>query len=84
MNNEPKRIRVDDVLLRFTLGIMAGSSVTWLANLNLTGVQTSGNSHLLILGVAFLLGFSSDLFFSIADSGIRNIQNVLSRVSEVS
>jgi hypothetical protein len=58
---------LDRLLIRFALGALAGISTTWLfgpSAAKLFETQALGTSF---FGVAFLLGFSIDVFFSILD-----------------
>jgi hypothetical protein len=70
---------LDRLLIRFALGALAGISTTWLfgpSAAKLFETQAFGTTF---FGVAFLLGFSIDAFFSILDSLVKLLSDAVAK-----
>jgi hypothetical protein len=58
---------MERLLIRFALGALAGISTTWLFGSTASRLLEGEGTGTTFFGIAFLLGFSIDVFFSILD-----------------
>lgn len=67
------------LLMRFSLGILAGVSISWVFGDSQAKLSEVHSLNTTLFGVSFLFGFSIDVFFALLDRAVEMVSNSIIR-----
>lgn len=70
---------LERLLIRFSLGALAGVSITWLFGATTEKLFEAQSLNATLFGVSFLLGFSIDVFFTLLDRTVEMLSDAIAK-----
>jgi hypothetical protein len=73
---------LERLLIRFSLGALAGVSITWLFGATPAKLFEAQSLNATLFGVSFLLGFSIDVFFALLDRAVGMLSDTIAKMGK--